>query len=261
MSVLPEMSGGDMKRCLRLIITVVTTVAVMLTGVGIATASAQDPSLREPAEIEQNSGVVDPASTKIPVTKYDDYALLQLLFAGVGPIADENPEILNQLGFNPKRPEVDIEQLNALIKEFLEFYPQFDVEVRDRLASGKPRSVEVALKALTAQYHAFLEANYAAALEESQEHVSRQAAAKGCNSAGAKVCVIAFAGALVNAGIYANVAVATMAVLAVAVIATLGVVTWYLEEDKTGAMGTRLERENMVAELAKVLHAELRVVR
>jgi hypothetical protein len=52
-----------------------------------------------------------------------------------------------------------------------------------------------------------------------------------------------------------------MAVLAVAVIATLGVVTWYLEEDKTGAMGTRLERENMVAELAKVLHAELRVVR
>ncbi|WP_435299095.1 hypothetical protein [Timonella sp. A28] len=250
-----------MRSYLRFAISVVVTIAVALTGVGMA--AAVEDSGKESYESkterisEQGNGVGD---LDVNPSRYDNKELLQLLFAGIGPIADSNPEIVNQLGFDPNRPKVDSEQLSSLIEEFLDFYPDFDKQVRDRLSSGNPKIVEIGLVRLTEAYQDFLEVHYAEDLKQLQSSHAYTTAAKGCTSAGAKVCVIAYAGALVNAGIYANVAVATMAVLAVAVVATLGVVTWYLEDDKTEAMGTRIERESMVATMAKVLHIELSAV-
>lgn len=211
----------------------VAVLAMLATGVPRAATAAPAPA---PGAVEEE---LERTSLE---AGYTDAEVLQLLFDGTGPVAEENPELLERLNFAEDRPAADPEMLDEVIEVYLDYHPTFEQDVLDPLTSGNPELVEVALVELTDTYFEMLEDEY-----EVSELPAAEAA--GCG-AGAEVCVVAYAVAFVNAGVYANAAVATMAVVALAVVPSA--VSYLMAPDTADG---ELVKTELVASLTRALVA------
>ena len=214
------------------IIAAAVTVVVAVAG-GTGTAVASDPSSNFAAE----------TSSASLQERYSDAEILEVLFNGTGPVADENPALLERLNFSEDHEKADPVLLAEVIDGYLDFYPNLQTEVFDPLTSGNPERVEGALSTLTTTYLEFLQTEYGT-------DVSVNAARDGC-WAGAQVCVIAYGFAFVNVAVYANAALATLAVVALAVVPAA--VSYLMDEDTGESV---LVKDELVAELTRSLASE-----
>lgn len=73
------------------------------------------------------------------VAKHGDEEVL-LLLAAQGPIAQENPEVIELLGFAEEKPDTDPEALDLPIGDYLAFEPDGDLSSRCASASRSTRS-------------------------------------------------------------------------------------------------------------------------
>ncbi|ORC19923.1 hypothetical protein A7979_11505 [Rothia nasimurium] len=142
--------------------------------------------------------------------RYSDKEILRLLLDGTGPIADENPRLLERLNFSDERPLANEKLLLRVIDDYLEYHSDFEEEVVIPLTSGNPYKVELALTNLTENYFSMMNEKYGVSNRP-------MVTTSGC-PAGAKVCVVVFAVAVANAAVYANAAVATFAAVALAIV-------------------------------------------
>jgi len=209
--------------------------AVLVATIAINPIAAQatpEPGLRS-----------DQTSESAPAFQgYDEHAVLSMLFAGTGPLAEANPELLTYLGFAEERGEVDQVALDQLIVEFIAFDPAFSTETLPALQSGDPLRVEQGLESFTLSVFNYLDVKYDIA-EGNGEAAMRAA---GSGNVGAWNQVIAYAAALVNGALYANVAVATLAVVAGAAIFVVAIVTTYLSEGEMAGAGNDFEAQSLV---------------
>jgi SdpC family antimicrobial peptide len=172
--------------------------------------------------------------------QYTDAEILEILFNGTGPVADENPALLERLNFSEDHEKADPALLAEVIDAYLGHYPNVEADVFDPLTSGDPELVESALSTLTTTYLDFLKTEYGT-------DVSVDSARAGC-WAGAEVCVIAYGVAFVNVAVYANAALATLAVFALAVVPAA--VSYLMDEDSGESV---LVKDELVAELTRTL--------
>ncbi len=168
------------------------------------------------------------AGVSVPST-HSDEEILQLLFAGVGPIADQHPDIVESLGFAPGRPLPQEAELADFVDSFLRATPRFHETVAVPLTSGDPLLVERALKTVTAQLEEYVAAEAAQARPGPVQDPGMTGLGYWHTTTniylGSQIAAYAHIGAVANAAVYANVGLATFA------LATLGIVTWYLMDD------------------------------
>lgn len=162
--------------------------------------------------------------------------IAELLFAGTGPIAEDNPEIVKRLNFDPSFEAPPREDLLEFVKLYLSYHDTFNEEVAQPLSSGNPQVVEEALQTFGLTYMAFLE-------EELEIDVSNPVGPQ-CDGTACGVTM-----QVVAAAAYATVAVATFALGVVVVVP--GVVTYLMEGEGEGT--TELERRELVAQLTESL--------
>ena len=165
---------------------------------------------------------------------------LKLLLAGIGPVAEEHPDLVRFLGFSDDRPATDEAALNEVIADFVKFAPKATASVQKRLSSGQPQQVEKALADLTSAFQDYLKSKNATSPENADNSVVNAA---GCGAF--KVCVGVTLLAVANGVVYANVAAATFAV------ATLAVAWVYLMDDPT--QSTAFERDEFIAKMTSAL--------
>ncbi|WP_407319280.1 hypothetical protein UQW22_02545 [Isoptericola halotolerans] len=221
---------------------------VVVTSAVPATASAA------PAGLPLSTVSAKPDSPEIERidNHYSDEEVLEFLFAGVGPIAEAHPEAVDALGFAEVRPEVDREELDRLIEDYLEFYPQFSKQVRPAVLSGDPLRVEQGLRLLSKKFASLVEERTAGEAKDQFDESGSVSLQSVCSGPGGWACTIAYVVAVVNGAVYANVAGATMAVAALAVL-------WvYLEDGESMAMGdaTAFEIQHRTAILTDALANE-----
>ncbi|NIH71688.1 hypothetical protein [Auritidibacter ignavus] len=204
------------------------TAALLFAG-GIAPGYASQGNLSVPQD-----EISDSAS--LQELKYSDQEVMQLLLAGQGKMAEENPDLIAYLGFNEETPHTNEENLNEIIADYLAYEPNFVDNVRTPLASGEPHEVEEALVYLSNSFAEYLET-----LEADMPDAETQGICDG----GAEICTTAYAIAVVNGLVYANVAGATAAV------ATLAV-TWVYLMDPEGD-STQLERDLLTVKMIEAL--------
>ncbi|MFI8266627.1 hypothetical protein [Streptomyces sp. NPDC085665] len=173
--------------------------------------------------------------------QYSDEALLQLLLAAQGPIADAHPGLQRMLGFNPGKPQTDETALNIIITDYLAAHPGFHKEVAVPFHSGDPVKVDAALRDFSIGFNEFVKQHGAAV------HAGNEVAphARGWFWMGTYVAVYANAVGAANAVAYTNAGVATNA------LATLVVVTCYLEDGSP--VGSDIERDTFVDALTSAL--------
>lgn len=170
------------------------------------------------------------------IAAYSDLEILELLLAGVGPIADANPEIVTEyLGFDPDRPEVNQIALEQLVADYLEFEPEFRSQVVPGLSVGEPLAVEHALLTFTESFHAYLET------------IDTSTVSSGSPTGrGGWAWAMAYVAVAVNGVVYANAAVATLALVAGAAVVVVVVVPGYLKGEKDGASASSLGSQEMI---------------
>lgn len=222
-----------------------TAVAVsaitVFTSVGSTQAWAQPSgslgsSQAQSIDQEQGSNNAD-TGTRV-LTRYSSREIIKLLLAGQGQAADDNPDLIRFLGFDPEKPITDPDSLDALVSEYLEFDPEFDSTVRPDVSSGDPLRTEAALVSFTETFQEFL------AKKGQEVPGETPVQARGCG-AGAEVCFAAYAVVMVNGALYANVAVATLAV------ATIAFGWFYLMDD--GSSVSEIERTTFISDLTSAM--------
>lgn len=63
----------------------------------------------------QSTGVSSENSIDLNISGFSQRETLELLLAGQGRIAQENPQVVKALGFDPERPVADEKRLSQLI--------------------------------------------------------------------------------------------------------------------------------------------------
>lgn len=200
--------------------------AALVVAVGTGSAAATD-SLHVLTEEAESSSIQD---------RYTDAQILEVLFNGTGPVADENPLLLERLNFADEYEKADPELLAEVIDRYLTYHPTFDVDVLEPITSGNPELVEAGLATLTTTYLQMLQDEYGV-------EVSASAARADCG-AGAWFCVVVYVAGFVNVAVYANAAVATLAVVALAVVPAA--ITYLMDEDSQDSV---LVKDELVAAL------------
>lgn len=173
--------------------------------------------------------------------RYSDREVAQLLLAGQGTIAEEKPELLQQLGFSREKPTTDSTKLNLMIDEYLTTAPDFHNEVAVPFQSEDPRQVDEALASISESFLKYAETKQASA-------PANEASLQGWTWMGANAVLYANAAAVANAVVYTNAAVATLAV------ATIALVTWYLP-DASGQAST-IDRQERISTITKIMADE-----
>ncbi len=103
------------KSSVRLVATVVSTIAIVGDSTSIAVAEAQT----------SNDGIPYIADSAETFNQYSDEDLLYFLLAGQGPIADENQELLKSMNFDSNKLHTDEEALDLLINEDVTYSDSF----------------------------------------------------------------------------------------------------------------------------------------
>lgn len=207
--------------------------AVLATGSTTATAARNPAVQQEPTfHIASNSDTI---------AKHSDKDLLYFLLAGQGPIAEENPDLLKAMNFDPQKPYTDKSALDTVISEYLSYSKEYP-KIRQSLTSNNPHKVESGLKHFSDDFVRYLKQS------DRLVNLENKIAVTPYGFCGKTVCGAALAVVLANGLLYANVAVATMALAAGAVV-TLAV---YLEDDESNPNGmTDFERQEITARLAR----------
>ncbi len=205
--------------------------AVLVIGGGAGTAVATD-------SLSVLSGEASAVELQ---ERYTDAEILEVFFNGTGPVADENPVLVQRLNFAEERELADPELLDRVINEYLAYNPSVGVDIIEPLSSGDPAQVEEALTTLSHSYLEFLEVQYGTKTDVS-------ARSDGGCWAGAAVCVIAYGVVFVNGFVYANAAVATLAVAALAVVPAA--VTYLMDEESGESV---IVKNELVAEMTRAL--------
>lgn len=221
------------KTSARLATIAASTIAIVGTSTSIAVTETQT----------SNDGIPHVADSAETFAKHSDKDLLYFLLAGQGPIADDNPELLKSMNFDPNKPHTDEEALDLLINEYLTYSDSFP-EIKQSLTSGDPAKVEQGLKQFSDDFVQYLEQSGRLVAMETQPDMTTFDFC-GKTACGAAVVVV-----LANGLVYANVAVATLAVAAGAVV-TLAV---YLEDNEASPNGmSEFERQEITARFARAL--------
>lgn len=212
---------------------IVSTIAVVGASIPVAMASPHASSGNIP-QVADNSASLG---------KHSDRELLYFLLAGQGPIADENPDLLKAMNFDPDKPHTDEVALDQVIDEYLAYSGSFP-SIKRSITSGNPAEVERGLKRFSDDFVTYLkQSEYLVSMEE-QPGVTPYGFCGG-TACGAVVVLV-----LANGVVYANVAIATMA-LAAGAIVTLAV---YLEDDEVSPNPmSEFERQEITARLARAL--------
>lgn len=164
---------------------------------------------------------------------------LQLLLAGQGKIAQEKPEVVNALGFDPKRPVANAKVLNQIIDLYLEYSENYP-GIHNQLTSGDPDKVYSALLEFNEDFKSFsANQNQAHSVPNKIGYKSPQDFC-GRIVCGAAVVVVAATGV-----VYTHVALATAAV------GTIAIVTWYLTDKNSTMM--QFEKDEVTAKLTKAM--------
>ncbi|MBK0332073.1 hypothetical protein I8D64_11750 [Brachybacterium sp. MASK1Z-5] len=195
----------------------------------------------------------DTPSLSQATSNYSDEEFLKLLLDGSGQIADDHPELVEQLGFSGDKPHADKDALKKIVTDYLEYDPDFRSQIVERLTSGNPLKVEGALKAFTKTFYGLLTDVYGL---DTSDTMAPDAVAKSSGKANVKVglnvAAAANAAVLVNAVVYANAAVAT---LAVAVIAVVPGAVSYLPDENGEYSDLTLEKKETVSAFTKALNS------
>lgn len=205
--------------------------AIVVFGGGTGTAMATD-------SMTFLTGASSAASLQ---DRYTDAEILEVFFNGTGPVADQNPVLVERLNFAEDRELADPVLLDRVINEYLAYNPDVGEEIITPLTSGNPAQVEAALTTLSHSYLEFLEQEYGAT-------TNMAAKSSGGCWAGAAVCVIAYGVVFVNVALYANAAIATLAVAALAVVPAA---ISYLMDEESGE--SVLVKNELVAEMTRAL--------
>lgn len=205
------------------------------TGFALVAALLMGSAPAATATTESSDDVLGGTTSQLSIT-YSDMEIAELLFAGTGPIAEDNPEIVKRLNFDPSFEAPPREDLLEFVKLYLSYHDTFNEEVAQPLSSGNPQVVEEALQTFGLTYMAFLE-------EELEIDVSNPVGPQ-CDGTACGVTM-----QVVAAAAYATVAVATFALGVVVVVP--GVVTYLMEGEGEGT--TELERRELVAQLTESL--------
>lgn len=211
-----------------------TIISVALaTGATTATAAGAPGGQQEPT-----SHIASKSDT---IAKRSDKDLLYFLLAGQGPIAEENPDLLKAMNFDPQKPYTDNSALDTVISEYLKYSKEYPT-IRQSLTSNNPRKVKTGLKRFSDDFVRYLKQSDRLVNLENKKVVTPYGFC-GKTACGAALVVV-----LANGLLYANVAVATMALAAGAVV-TLAV---YLEDDEANPNAmTDFERQEITARLAR----------
>lgn len=173
-----------------------------------------------------------------------------MLFAGIGPLAESNPRLLNLLGFAQERPAPDARKVDELITDFLKFYPGFETEILPKMKSGNATDVEAALKHFTHRFEDYVRATTPVKPAKTK---GEQVSTNGTFVTNTEVAVNG--AAVANVILYANVGVATFVLVAGGAVVVALVVVSYLSDGSSmvDSTATKLERQTAVAELTKAL--------
>lgn len=183
--------------------------------------------------------------------EYEDGEIVKLLLAGQGLVAKDNPQVVEDLGFDPERPVADPQELQVVVDEYLAYSADFN-EIRNTLESGDPRLVESGLVSFTEDFQAFVENEHGLQTDDKTPSAHTQ----NCDgSACVNVAAVANAAAAVNGAVYANVAGATFAVAAVAVIFVVGPVAYLADPDDPQNEMADFERDIITTSITDVLAA------
>lgn len=228
----------DRKKTSAILATVIAS-AILIVGASTSNAVV-DPQT-------SNGDIPHIADSAKTLAKHSDKDLLYFLLAGQGPIADENPDLLRAMNFDPNKPHTDEEALDLVIEEYLAYTGSFP-RIKQLLVSGEPEKVWEGLERFSNDFVQYLEQS------ERLEELEVQPLATANGFCGKTVCGAAIAVVLANGLVYANVAVATLALAGGAAVVLTVVVAAYLEEGKVKPnVMSEFERQEITARLTRAL--------
>ncbi|MCX5069003.1 hypothetical protein OOJ91_24470 [Micromonospora lupini] len=224
----------------RLVATAVAASLTLAIGTIGAPAAVAGPATsvtgdaKSSAVAADNPGRATLKSATRSLQRYTDSELLELLLAAQGPVAEQHPELVRILGFDPAKPHTDDAALDAIVTAYLKHDRDFHEATAKPLQSGDPTRVNEGLRVFSVSFNEFIRAQGGNAVSGKSTFTTQA----GWFYMGANVAIYANAVGVANAVAYANVGVATFA------LATVALVTWYLEDGS--AAGSQFERDILV---------------
>lgn len=225
------------KRVLASILGMTVATSTALLAVQPAQAAVLDsPPSQE--EIDNRADVTEQAN----LNAYSQREVLQLLLAGEGVLADNNPGIVESLGFHPDRAPIEMETLDIVVDAYAAFNPTFQSDLMPYLTSGNPKAVTHALKEFYTTVISFWETDpiFEEARTLAQETSGFELAGRG----------VANVNVNVNVNVNAAAALAVVVVVVAGVVAVAAVAVVYLDDvDKPYG----IDHTNMVRDLTTAL--------
>lgn len=216
-----DRSARDRRR----VVTSVAVAVALVAGYSQTAAADEKPTADRAALVVEGNGARASLATPVSgVASYSDREVLELLLAGTGTIAKDNPRIVDVLGFAPGRARISDADLREVVDAYRAYNPDFRAEVLPGLTSGSPDLVQTALGEFYESVVDFFKTDPVFA--EARTVAGRQPVVS-TNATGQAVQNINF---VVNVNALLNVNVAAVAVAGAAVFALAYVWTRYLDD-------------------------------
>lgn len=230
------------------IVAAISLVGAAISGSGVASASPVDNSdaqiiVDNESRAEQTSSAFDSR-----IASSSDGDLITLLLWGQGQIADEHPEISQDLGFPEEPIALDEQGVERVVSTFIETYPEFSTKWAPAIKSGDPRKVDAGLEGFVADFTEFVET------DQIFEDVRSQVGDSGLMKAAGDATVVWNAAAGVNVVAGATAVVVALFVVAAATAIALAGGVVYLDNDESlssTSVDMNAARSNLVSVLAK----------